>query len=152
MSAFDPNKFLSQTVTGANTTRVIPVPIGEYPAIIDKVDIRPWQSKKDPGMAGLALDVLWWVQSPEVQTLLGRDKVIVKQGIMLDLTEDGEALDMSEGRNIGLGRLREAVGLNDPDKPFSFDQLPGNMATVLVNHRVDGEEIYAEVKRVARSD
>jgi hypothetical protein len=57
---------------------------------------------------------------------------------------------MSKGKNIGLGRLREAVNMNDENTPFSFAMLPGQAATISVSHRVNGEETYSEVKGVAR--
>ena len=84
-----------------------------------------------------------------MKELLGRDKVTVRQGIMLDITDSG-GLDMGKGRNIGLGRLREAIGLNTPGQPFSFSMVAGRVAKVNVSHRIDGENIYAEVKGVAK--
>lgn len=146
---FDPNAFLEQTVEGSNDTRLIPVPEGEYIAIIEKVNARTWQSKKDPSMAGVTLDVLWSIEDSSVKELLGRQKVTVNQGIMLDTTEEGK-LDMSKGKNIGLGRLREATNLNDPGRPFSFAQFPGMSARVQVKHRLHEDQIYSEVRGVAR--
>jgi hypothetical protein len=146
---FDPQSFLDMTVDGTNDTKKQPVPVGDYQAIVDKVDCRTWQSKADPSKSGLTLDVTWSIEDQGVKDLMGRDKVTVRQGIMLDLTEAG-GLDMGKGRNLGLGRLREAVGLNVPGQPFSFTMLTGRMALVNVSHRVDGEDVYDEVKKVAK--
>jgi hypothetical protein len=69
---------------------------------------------------------------------------------MLDLDPNG-GLDMAEGKNVGLGRLREALGLNDPTESFSFNMLPGRMAKVRVGHREDSRDPeikYAEVQAV----
>lgn len=147
MSVFNPDTFLDQQFTEANDTQVIPVPVGEYTAVIKDVKARQWQSKKDPSIAGLTLDVVWELDSQEVRELLGRDTVTVKQGIMLDLTESG-GLDFGKGRNVGLGRLREALGLNVPGQAFSFAQLPGRVAKISVSHRIDGDQIYTDVKGV----
>ena len=68
---------------------------------------------------------------------------------MLDLTDSG-SMDMGKGRNVGLGRLREALNLNQPGQVFSFSMIPGRLAKVAVSHRIDGENIYAEVKSLAR--
>ena len=68
---------------------------------------------------------------------------------MLDLAATG-GLDMSEGKNVALGRLREALGLNDPSQSFSFHQLPGLMGRVNVTHRVVGEDTFADVKAVTK--
>ena len=149
MSMFSPEQFLDMQVTESNDTKVIPVPTGEYIAVVKEVKIRPWQSKADPSKAGIALDLQWTLDDAGVKALLGRDEVSVKQGVMLDLSEAG-GLDMGKGRNISLGRLREACGLNSPGQPFSVTMLTGRMARVKVEHRVDGENIYAEVKQVAK--
>lgn len=145
---FDPQSFLDSSVSGSNDTKVIPVPVGDYQGVIDKVLPRQWQSK-DGSTTGIALDVFWLVEDANVKAALGRDTVICKQGIMLDTTPQG-GLDMDKGKNIGLGRLREAVGKNDPNELFSFSMLPGLAATISVSHRVNGEETYSEVKGVAK--
>lgn len=149
MSMFSPEQFLDMQVTESNDTKVVPVPVGEYLGVVKDIKIRPWQSKKDPSMAGIALDVTWIVDDSNVKQLLGRDEVTVKQGIMLDTTEAG-GLDMGKGKNITLGRLREAVGLNTPGQPFAVSMLPNRMAKIAVSHRVDGDTIYSEVKSTAK--
>lgn len=147
MSTFDPQAFLDSSITEANDTKTIPVPQGEYLGVIEKVMPRPWQSK-DGTQSGIAIDVLWLIEDQGVKDFLGRDEVKCKQGIMLDMTADGK-LDTGKGKNIGLGRLREAVGLNTPGQAFSFQQLPGQMAKVLVKHRLVDDDTFAEVKGVA---
>lgn len=146
---FNPEQFLDMQVTESNDTKAIPVPVGEYTAVIGEVKCRQWQSKKDPSQSGLTLNITWDVDDQAVKELLGRDKVTVRQGIMLDLTDSG-GLDMGKGRNIGLGRLREATNLNTPGQPFAFSMLSGRVAKVNVSHRIDGDNIYAEVKGVAK--
>ena len=146
---FNPDQFLDMQITEANDTKLTPVPVGEYVAVIKEVKCRQWQSKQDPSKSGLTLDVTWSIDDPAVKELLGRDKVTVRQGVLLDLTESG-GLDMGKGRNVSLGRLREAVGLNTPGQPFSFSMLVGRVAKVSVSHRIDGDNIYAEVKSVTK--
>lgn len=147
--SFDPQAFLDSSVTEANDTKIIPVPQGEYIGVIEKIVPRPWTSK-DGTSSGIAIDIQWIIEDAEVKRFLGRDSVTCKQGIMLDMLPSG-ALDMSKGKNIGLGRLREAVGLNVPGQPFSFQQLPGLMAKVTVKHRLVDEDTFAEVKAVAKA-
>ena len=146
---FNPDQFLDMQIEGQNDTKVVPVPAGEYTAMIEEVKVRQWQGKADPSKSGLTLDVQWSIDDASVKELLGRDKVTVKQGIMLDLTDAG-GLDMGKGRNIGLGRLREALDLNQPGRPFSFTMLTGRVARVSVSHRIADDNIFAEVKQVAR--
>ena len=57
---------------------------------------------------------------------------------------------MGKGQNVGLGRLREAVGLNSPGQPFAFSMLTGRVAKVVVKHRIHEDKIFAEVKAVAK--
>ena len=145
---FDAQAFLDSAVTSSLDTVVIPVPVGEYMGIVEKVLPRQWQSK-DGTQTGIALDVFWIVEDANVKAHLGRDTVMCKQGIMLDTTTTG-ALDTSKGKNVGLGRLREAVGKNSDGEAFTFSMLPGLAARISVSHRVDGENTYAEVKSVAK--
>ena len=149
MSAFDPDQFLAQTVEQANDTKVVPCPAGEFMGYVKDFKARQWTSKKDPSNSGVALDITWSVDDQGVKQLLDREEVTVKQGIMLDMTEQG-GLDMGKGKNVGLGRLREALGLNVPGQAFSFPMLSGRVAKLTVAQRVDGEDIYAEVKMVAK--
>lgn len=147
--SFDANAFLDMQVNDANDTKIIPIPVGEYTGVASKVECRQWTSKKDPSVCGLTLDITWELDDASLKELLGRDKITVRQGIMLDLTESG-GLDMGKGRNVGLGKLREGLDLNRPGEAFSFQMIPGRVAKVSVTQRIDGENIYAEVKGVAR--
>jgi hypothetical protein len=146
--SFDPQAFLDSSITTANDTKVVPVPIGEFQGVIEKVIPRQWSSK-DNTQSGVALDVFWLIEDQGVKEYLGRETVTCKQGIMLDLTSQG-GLDTAKGKNIGLGRLREAVGLNEEGRAFSFSMLPGMGAKVTVSHRINGEDTFAEVKAVAK--
>ena len=146
--SFDPQSFLDATVTSSNSTKITPVPVGEYMGIIEKVEPRQWQSK-DGTKTGISLDVTWIVEDNNVREFLGRENVTCRQGVMLDVTPEGR-LDTSEGKNVGLGRLREAVNKNEPGQAFSFNMLPGLSAKISVSHRIAGEDTFAEVKGVAR--
>lgn len=153
MSQFDPNTFLEMTTMDSNSTVQTPVPVGEYLAVVEKIEARPWKKKDDPSVGGMALDITWNIDDAGVKQLLEREKVTVKQGIMLDMTETG-GLDMGKGKNVGLGRLRAAMDLNNAGQPFGFKMLEGRMARVAVSHRIDDkdpEKIYAEVKAVAHA-
>lgn len=145
---FDPNQFLDMQVTDSNSTKLEPVPEGEYIAIIESVKVRQWAKKDDPSVSGLTLDLVWNIDDQDLKARLDRQKVTVRQGVMLDLQENG-GLDMGKGKNVTLGRLREAVGLNTPGQPFAFSMLVGRPAKVVVKQRIDGENIYDEVKGTA---
>lgn len=144
-SIFNAEQFLDQAITDANDTKVVPVPEGEdYLGIIEDVKARAWS--KD-GQSGVALDVLFNIEDVNVKAVTGRDKVTVKYGFYLDVTPSG-SIDMGKGKNIKLGRLREALGLNIPGQPFSFGMMKGRMARLHVTQRPVGEDIYNDVKSV----
>jgi len=148
---FDPNAFFDQVVESAGSTEVVPIPVGEYLATIDKKEVTQWSKKDDPTISGLKLKVTWSLEDQPVRDLLGRDKVTVVQDIMLDLTDHG-TLDMGKGRNVELNRLRAAVDLNVSG--FSFNQLDGRMARVTVKQdqdRNDPQKFYARVKAVGHA-
>jgi len=148
---FDADSFLQSSTTEANDTKIIPCPVGEFAAIIDK--IIPKQVQFNGGTeTRIVLDVQWLIEDAGAKAATGRDVVTVKQAIFLDTTPTG-GLDMGQGKNVALGRLREAVGKNSPGEPFSFAMLPGLMAKVSVSHRPDKNDpsiSYAEVKMATK--
>lgn len=147
--SFDADSFLNAAVSGSNSTKIIPCPQGEFMAVIEKLNARQVQSS-DGTQTRVVLDVSWLVEDDGAKQATGREQVTVKQGIFLDLDPQG-GVDMGEGKNVQLGRLREALGLNDPSQPFSFNMLPGRVAKILVGHRADpkdAENIFADVKAV----
>lgn len=147
MTTFNPTDFLNQTYDESNSTASVPIPEGDFLAIADKVDLNTWQ-KRDGSASGLKLDIVWDIQDQEVLTALDRPKALCRQSIMLDLTDTGQ-LDFGKGKNVQLGRLRAALELNEPGKPFGFPMVTGRMGKVQVKHRIDGDQIYSEVKAVA---
>ena len=148
---FDPNSFFEQVIAEVGSTEAVPIPAGEYLATIDKKEVTTWQKKDDPSVSGLKLKITWSLEDQAVRDLLGRDKVVVVQDIMLDTTETG-GLDMGKGRNVELNRLRAAVDLNVSG--FSFHQLDGRMARVTVKQdqdKNDPQKFYARVKAVGHA-
>lgn len=148
MALFDPNTFMDAQIEEANSTEFVPVPVGDFTAISSDPEIVTWQSK-DGTKSGLKLDIKWDIEDHEVKQLLERDKVTVKQSIMLDITEQG-GLDFGKGKNVNLGRLRSALDLNKPGEPFTFRALAGRMAKVRVEHRLVDGVPFAEIKGVAK--
>lgn len=147
MSNFDPNAFLDETTTEANSTSRTPVPEGEYLAVAGEVKMLTWQ-KKDGSSSGLKLEIPWDIQDDNVKALLDRSTVIARQTVMLDLDDNGRP-DYGKGKNIRLGQLRSALGLNEPGKPFAFRMLTGRMGKVLIKHRPgDNGDVYDEVGAV----
>jgi hypothetical protein len=152
---FDANNFMSAVFEEANDTKRTPCPAGEFQAMIEKVEPKTGIIGKGErqGQAWGGLNVSYSVQDPAVLQLLGRDKCIVTDLVMLDLTPAG-GLDMGPGKNIGLGRLREAVGLNQKGQPFSPMMLNGRFVKVAIKHVPgyrDPSSMEAEVSGVVKA-
>jgi hypothetical protein len=144
---FDPATFLDVTLAEANATATIPFDEGDYTAIAKEPVVRQWTSK-DGSKSGIALDIFWIVDDAAQRAKIGREEVSCKQGIMLDLNANG-GIDTGPGKNVKLGRLREALGLNKPGEPFNFRMIAGRPAKVKIKNRVEGEDIFSEVTAVA---
>lgn len=145
-STFDAEMFLSQSVDGGMSTQVEPCPIGEYTAFIEDLEVKQFQGKKDPSKVFTTMKVKWAIDDQGVKDTLGRDKVTVPQDIFLDMTANG--LDHSRGRNVTLGRLREALGQNQGT--WMLSMLKGGVAKVKVEHEIVNNEPFARVTGVAK--
>ena len=146
-SAFSTEAFLQTSVEGSLDTKITPCPQGEFLAIAGKPEVRAAEIKRGDraGEPIYFLDITWDIQDDSIKEELGRDKVTVRQSLILDIKND--TLDMSKGKNIGLGRLREALGQNTAGQPWSPAMLEGQLAKVVVSHRMDGDDVYAEIKQ-----
>lgn len=156
-SVFDPAVLLNMPVTGAMDTRLPAVDAGEYTALVKDVKARSGTYSKGErqGQRFVAVDITWTIDDQGVREKTGLDSPQVRQSIMIDLTPGG-GFDLGKGKNVGLGKLRAALGMNDPTVPFSFEQLKGRIARVKVTNRVDDRpdsstrgETFADVAQVA---
>lgn len=113
---FNPDDFASMA-TEANDT-VYPVgPTGDYLAVIDSWKVNKRQNQEGEDL--YPLDILWDVQDDNFRAALARSdgKGIVTQTIFLDMVlgPNGKMIiDSSKGKNIALGKLRDAIGQNVP--------------------------------------
>lgn len=147
--AFDLDMFKQSSVTGEVSTKVIPCEPGEYPAMITRHEIAVTNPKEGKA-ARPYLSVFYRIDDAEQVRHTGRDPLTVRQTIWLDATESG-SLDMAPGKNIGLGRLRAALGQDNPTQPWKFDMLDGGTLMVKVANEADSndpETIYDRVVAV----
>lgn len=138
---FDPDTFMNTDQSGGEfATSFEPIPEGEYQALITKIEPRTTSTGKP------LLDVFWQMDAPGDD--LAHEKSC-RQTIWLDLTDSG-TLDRGKSKNVQLGRLLDALGLNG--KPWSPGQLTGMVARVLVKHRItDDGQTFADVKGVTKA-
>jgi len=153
---FNPSTFLNVQVSEANSTELILVPEGEYTAVsgpVSEDSFREYDIKKGQraGSKGYAIDLVWNIndEGGALATYLGRTPT-ARQSVMLDIRADG-TLEFGKGRNVSLGRLREAVGQNQTGRNWSFGLLGGQVAKIKVKHRIDGDRTYVEVSEVNKA-
>jgi hypothetical protein len=148
--SFDVNSFMDLTVTDANDTKRIPVPIGEYIGVTGDPEFKQWQGKADPTKVGVKLTVPIKFEDPAIQSVTGLPQNTVTLEIMLDTLPSG-GLDMGKGKNIGLGKLRDALGKNDPGAPFNFrNDISGRTLRCSVVHEEFNGDMFAKIKAVAK--
>ena len=144
MSTFNPDTFMNAEVNESNATAYTPVPEGEFTASIKAVKPRVLTDGR------AVFDVTWIVDDEAARNETGMAEPSVRQTLWLDITETG-GLDFGKGKNVGLGRLREALGQNAPGKPWAPGMLVGGVAKVKVSHSIDKRDnvtINADVKAV----
>lgn len=155
---FDIDALVNVPAAGPMATTIPLCPEGEYTALIDSLPsegmgswFRPIEGK-DGKPDRLILRVPFVIMDDTVKATLERDKVVVPKDIWLDFGPDNRTLLTTDGKNVDLGRLREALGQNTMPN-WTFGALPGaGPLKVLVKHRVnrnDPEQKFAEVTRVS---
>lgn len=150
--AFNADKFMQGVQAPMSTVRQV-CPEGEFRAFVDDGD-KAIEFKSFPGKDGKPDShqcvVLWAITGDQQPNqFLKREKVLVPQTIWLDV--DGDQLDLSEGKNVGLGRLRRMFGQNEG--AWAPPMLKGKGPVMIkVGHRANPqspEDKFAEVVRVA---
>lgn len=138
---FDAQAFLDASTTETSATFLEPIPENEYPAVISDVSIRSGASDKGPWAM---LDIKFETQDPALEEKLGR-KPVSKMSVFLD--QD----DPSQKKNVNLGRIREALNLNQEGRPFSPRMMIGMPCKVAIKHREYNGAIYDEVRAVLKA-
>lgn len=147
---FDANAFMQSVTTEANATSIPLCPVGEYTGVISGLEFASGVIKNGARAGQPWHQLRIAIKTSDPAALAGTDlpERTVRGSIMLDLTDSG-GLATGDGRNIGLGRLREAVGLNEKGKPFAPAMLEGRSLRFEVTHRVDqndASKVYEEIK------
>ena len=149
----DPQSLLNTSTDQSTSTSLDPVPEGEFIALsapIDKDSFSSFDYKKGDrvGQKGWRLTLFWKIQDESAGEYNGRK---VRQQFLIDLSADGTALDHGKGKNISLGRLREALRQNVSGQPWSPAMLGSQVAKIKVKQSFDDQDsskIYSEVDSV----
>jgi hypothetical protein len=151
---FDEEAFMSQTTDQEGSTKVIPLPRGDYLATIEAIKPRPWKSEKT-GKSGLSVDVTYAIidDGNLLEAQIGRPPKTT-QGYFCDLIEGTSQLDFSTGKNVQINRIRDACGQNIAGQAWNLGMLrgAGPISLVIVQDpdKDDPKTIYNRVKAVGR--
>lgn len=155
-SIFDPSQYLDSTTTEAGEKRDNLPTTQEYNAEIGEVTSRASQGRKDTTQTYLFFDFPMTInlkdEYPDLAAKIGIDKLTMKYGTSVDLTESG-AMDWSKGKNSGLRILREATGTNVSGQPWNARMLTGRRVRVAIKYREYPEgtgNLLEDVKSVAK--
>lgn len=145
---FDPNKFMQSNFNGKLDTVIPTLPEDDYRVIVDGVEHR---TATVDGETRHILRVRWKLVDANQLIAIDRKAASVNHDLWLDLTPDG-GLDEGEGKNIGLGQMLEALGLNG--QPWSPGSLVGQGPVIAriaprENKKKPGE-YFNDVRRLVR--
>ncbi len=144
--SFDAQALLNATTAEANSTKLLPAPVGDYVGQVSKVDVKSGVSKST-GEIWCRLELYLESEDPKLEQI-GMKKKNFRADALLELTPMG-TIDTGQGKNVALGRMREAAGLNQPGQPFSLGMFQGQVFKFTVEHQPDQndpEKIYERVK------
>jgi hypothetical protein len=153
---FNAEKFLNHSVDAPMSTVTVPCPEGEYKAFIDDGEKAITFREGGTSANGTELSpqcvVMFAIMNQAPNDALKRDKVLVPMNCWLDLTDDGEHLDLSEGKNVGLGRLRKALDQNSGawNPMMMKGKGPVMIKVSQRSDKNDPTQKYAEVNRVSK--
>jgi hypothetical protein len=162
MSAFDPQEFLSSPQSASFDTRFPLHKAGDWDGYIGAgekdIDIRTFDStNKETGqpVTYTVMEVAIYTEDPKALGDGATPPARCRLSIFLDIAPDGKSLDLSTGKNRGLGYLLTATGHQDKTgkqiKPWSKTSLAGQRVKYRVAHSPNKKtgELQADVTQVA---
>lgn len=146
----DAKQFMNTKFTGTPTldTKRTPCEPGEFKAVVEEIDLESFPGVKDKTKTYLRMNLAFSVLDEALLKKMGREKIMVYDRSLLDLTAGGD-LDFGKERNIRLGQLREATGCNKPGDEWSFPGFKGKIVKVKVFHEMFEGEPQARVRSIA---
>jgi len=148
---FDPVALMNENIA-ANATKRTPLPPGETPAQITKIEFAEGKAgaqAKNPGAPWYRLDCTLEITDPQycAQIPGQPERAVTFYGVMLDVV-NGE-IATGENKNVKLGKLRDAAGVNG--QPLNM--LIGQYIRVAIGQKPNPKEpseIISEVVSVTK--
>ena len=145
MSNFNPDEFLMSESEETLATKFIPWPEGECEVFVQDVKADKVGQNNRP-----VLKVIFSTQAQEIKDHLSMDEPKLNHTVWLDIDEETGRLAAGTNKNIGLGRLREALGQNN-GSAWAPSHMIGQPCVISVGHdpdKNDPETVYARVTAI----
>ena len=120
--AFDLQQFTDTAYEDAFESEYTLIPEGEYVVNITDLEAKPG-ALEDQKSVMLTLKLS--VNDDAVKQLMSRDPYIWNYVVFCDVNDDWQ-LVYGKNQNLELGRIRKALRMNNPGKPFSIANLIGS--------------------------
>ena len=136
MTDFNVTEFLSTSNAETLDTQLIPFPAGEWNVQIgmddETLQVKQGTSASGKPWARLEIKTVAVDPSGAIKAEMKREPNLTIR-MMLDVDERGR-FDGSKGKNVRMGQLLSACGLNQPG--WNFNQLKGKVVRVKVKHEI----------------
>jgi hypothetical protein len=152
---FDPAQFFENEISSEMATKRVDPPAGRYNFQITEIALKKFDAKEPGGKDSYRLEFTCEADAHQsapdgsnIAEAIGRDKFFGRYSGWADLTPSG-AWELGPGKNITLGAIREATGLNVPGQPFRIGMLKGQVFNGDLYFRQDDkdpEKRYAEIR------
>lgn len=153
MSNFDAQSFLNTQYEGGFSTEYPTVPDDEYVAVIrrPKEGGKPNINVRSLDSGQLVMDLNWTIEDEKAKAATGMSTAYGRQSVWLDVSPGGGGLERGKGKNVQLGLLLDAMGLND-GRPVDFTtMLYDRPCKVRTKARTDDQgKTWVDVKGVAK--
>lgn len=150
------DEFIDQTYNfgEAFPTRIELVPDGEYKATVSSITYRVFPSNREEGEFAAVVNMMFSINDPEVREATGLDDPKAQLRVNLDTKKgwDGNGnppLEFGKNKNIYVGRLLEAFGMND-SRPWKWSMFEHEDCYVRVGKPFNPDSPYSDVKAVGR--
>lgn len=149
-SAFSPDIFLQTNYQETTSTVASLLPKDTYVGIIKDLVPRQVQGTKDTTKWYLFMDFNVEIGTPAaLKEELGRDISKIRHSVGVELIEGSNAIDMGKGKNVQLGRIRDAAGQNVSGQAWAPGMLNGAMVKVDVTQEPSDKDPLIKYNRIA---
>lgn len=145
---FNAEAFLNQTTLDSQLeTKFTPIPAGEYTGLLIKRDAKQ-MPKQDGSGEFTILELTWQIDDARAKEATGMEHPTVRDSVFLDIDPATGKLESGKNKNVDLGRLCDALGINVVGQN-PFQAMPGKLAKlqiVVEPDKKDATKLYNRVK------